>query len=200
MEEQCKGTTHPDWGGFPLRDCHYVVAKGTPNERKGRVILLNPDDLQLARWIFTSCTAIDCDESECRENMLRRIKTAAHGQFPVAGVVLEDMDEDGVFEFYPFKNGLTVSYVGVPYQSQKQLNEETLARAIDPGTKVRTRMKLARIVSTTQQEFEAYVGLEPSEEKWDDTIARVYGAAWGQDENPLITAWAMEHRVDLGCK
>jgi len=55
---------------------------------------------------------------------------ASGAQYPVAGIVLEDMD--GEQAIYPFRDGVTVRISGIENGAKKQPTEEEITLALDP--------------------------------------------------------------------
>lgn len=49
---------------------------------------------------------------------------ASTRQFPVAGIVYEDQDEAGVYEAYPFRDGVTVKVDGARYRTREQVTTQ----------------------------------------------------------------------------
>jgi hypothetical protein len=52
MEQNCVSTTYPGWETLPLKECTYSV-KGAhdPVQKTAKVIMLNAEPEQLARWV-----------------------------------------------------------------------------------------------------------------------------------------------------
>jgi hypothetical protein len=158
--------------------------------------MLNPDATQLARWVFTACRRIGRDAPPCRDRLLDQVIGQSGGQFPVAGVVLEDLNEDGAFENYSFREGLTVKLAGVPNGGTAQLTPAQMTLALSPDTVITSARRLARIQGTSPDEYRANGGSEdvgttqaPSL-LWPQVVGRLYRKAWGADEYELMTAWA----------
>ena len=108
--------TYPGYEGLPLVQCRYSV---TDREKPGgavigqktaSVILLNPSAEQLARWIIATCLEVKgSSEHKYTDKLFSHIISASGGQWPVAGIVYEDiLPEDGKYEIYCFRDGVTV--------------------------------------------------------------------------------------------
>ncbi|MEE2691195.1 MAG: hypothetical protein VX640_06625 [Pseudomonadota bacterium] len=200
MEKSCGPGSFAGWEGFPLIQCAYAATNSDGEKRAAKVVMLNPSAEQLARWIFASCRAVGKDNDQCRKRLFRQTLAASGGQFPVAGVVLEDiLPHDGFFESYTFRNGVTVRLEGAPNGTTRQLSETEIETALSASAAVASSRRYARIVSTSPDDYRANGGTAavgstaaPALE-WPETVGALYRAAWGADENELMTAWARAH-------
>lgn len=183
MEQGCEPTSMAGWDGYPLQRCEY-----TAGGRSATVILLDADEAQLARWIVDACVEVKGAATDaCIGEVVNAIHTASGGQFPVAGVVLEDMDADASFNNFCFRNGVTVSVNAFSRGVERQLTEAEINGCIDgQPTDART---YARIISTTREDWSA---LHPDAETtgllWLEVSKAAWQAAWGHDRNELIVA------------
>src|SRR6185503_1522122 len=103
------------WEGFPVRRCEYQARDRDGTVKRATVLLLNAEPLQLARWVVRSCAEVGkAGDRACTDALVHRIRA----QFPVAGLVLEDLlpagSPDGIHEMYCFRDGVTVVVNGVP--------------------------------------------------------------------------------------
>ncbi|MCQ2147989.1 MAG: hypothetical protein MJZ16_10795, partial [Bacteroidales bacterium] len=113
MAGKCLGenTDIPGWEGFPVKLYEYYTGtdKYLGEPKKGLVYMLNPDPEKLALWVIN---AVYDATGEIRYEDVKKtldfIKGQSGAQFPVKGVVYEDMYEVGFYEPYIFKDGLTV--------------------------------------------------------------------------------------------
>jgi hypothetical protein len=97
MEGSSEAITYPGWEGYPTRKHKYQVHDGKTAE----VIMCNADSKQLARWVVTACLeAKGSVEAKYTDKLCHQIMGASGAQYPVAGIVLEDMD--GGQRFIPF--------------------------------------------------------------------------------------------------
>ena len=98
MEENCEPTTYPGWEGLPLQQCTYSV-KGSadPAKKTAKVIMLNGSPDQLARWVVSTCVEVTGAAAvRCTRKLSHHINGQSNAQFPVAGIVFEDiLPEDG---------------------------------------------------------------------------------------------------------
>ena len=204
METDCAAARFPGWENLPLQKGVYSVSKANGATREGQVIMLNPSSLQLAQWIMSACAEIELDNERCRMRLFDHILNASGGQFVIAGVVWEDISPaDGVYEGYTFRNGVTVLLEGVPNAATRVLTETERNAAIAPETPVLQVRRYARIASTSPDDYRANggavdVGTTASPSlAWHETVGALYRAAWVQDQNELITAWARTHKTEL---
>ena len=126
-----EGTSEPieylGWEGYPTRKHKYRVDDGKTAE----VIMCNADSKQLARWVVTACLeAKGSAEPKYTDKLCHQIMDASGAQYPVAGIVLEDMD--GEQAIYPFRDGVTVRISGIENGAKKQPTEEEITLALDP--------------------------------------------------------------------
>jgi hypothetical protein len=183
------------WDGFPTRRYTYSVKDKDGPAKSADVILLNPPSEMIARWIVSALIEVkgSYDAADGRK-VFAHILSQSGGQFPVAGVVYEDIiPADGVHEIYCFRDGVTVEVEGVPHRGTAPMTPEQLAASIDG--KVRRVFTYARIASTSPKMWIDAGGSKdvlkdgkPSE-KWMSEIRRAYQAAWNSDRNALVVAW-----------
>jgi hypothetical protein len=191
MERDCASTTYPGWSTVPLRLCRYRVSDSySGGARWADVILANAEPSQLARWVVQAAMerrgrVVRADVDAMCANILGQ----SGGQFPVAGVVYEDMDGTGQ-RIYPFRNGVTVRVEGLPFATREQPGETQMA-AYRTGA-VAYVGHYARIAGTLPEAWTALTGERVRDDRsdWPDIVARAYRAAWGQDRNALLVAWA----------
>ncbi len=198
MEKDCTPTTYPGWEGFPLQHSKYEVKDNNGRTKSAEVIMLNPSPDQVARWIVDACDKV---RGEVRPDDLRKVFNhvlgQSGGQFPVAGVVYEDiLPEDGVFELYCFRNGVTVTIEGLEHRTTATLTAEQIHRSL--YGKVVHVFRYGRIQSTSPGQYKRNggsidVGTDESPSMlWPDAIRQAYQAAWGHDRNELMEAWVKD--------
>jgi hypothetical protein len=191
MERDCNTTTYPEWDAVPLRRCRYRVSDSySGGTRWAEVILANAEPEQLARWVVQA--------AQERRGRVQRSDTDAicanilgqsGGQFPVAGVVYEDMDGTGQ-RIYPFRNGVAVRVEGLPFATREQPSESQMV-AYRTGA-IAYVGRYARIAGTLPEAWTALTGarVDADRSNWPAIVARAYRDAWGNDRNALIVAWA----------
>lgn len=106
---------------FPILYCRYQLEGLT-----GRVIMMNPDADQIARWVVTTChqsavTKTELSYEQCVVAVSRMIWLQANAQFPITGIVVEPANLcktswSGSARF-GFRHGATVGIEGVPRSS-----------------------------------------------------------------------------------
>lgn len=195
MEHDCVPTTYPGWENLPTVKCTYSV-KGShdPAPKTAKVIMLNASPDQLSRWVVFACIEVLGNANEpCTSKLSTNIIDASGAQFPIAGIVFENLNSDGKFEIYPFRNGVTVKIDGVPYRGTHQPTNAQIEKSLN-GDPTWTG-QFARIQSTTREEYKANGGTEDVGDqhhrklKWLEVSRDLYKAAWGQDRNELMIAW-----------
>ena len=204
MTDRCLGenTEIPGWEGFPVKlyEYHTGVDVKIHRPKKGLVYLLNPSPRQLSMWIVNAVfEATDTVRFEDIHRLSNFIKWQSGAQFPVKGVVYEDMYVKNHYRPYIFKDGVTV-YIAdsTHFPKDSTCTEEHLQFYLNMSNadlKPRTG-RYARICSTTREMYyeaggTAQVGSEADRNHaWLDEVARLYQEAWYSDRNELITAWA----------
>lgn len=197
METNCAPTALPGWEGYPVGLCSYPSGDA---RHPAKVALLDPSDDQLHRWIASACVrARIADIGLCAKKLATRIRSQSGAQFPVAGMVLEDMDGDGRLNQFAFRDGVTVSVAGVSGgadHAPTDAENEAALRAVPIAAKI-----YARIAGTTRANYAAMTGRSLSEFdglKWLSETRAAYQRAWGAPSNDLIDAWALANRSALG--
>lgn len=193
----------PGWEGFPVELWEYYTPKdavaGVP--KKGLVYMLNPDASKLAHWIINAVyDATGKLRYDDLEKVRKYIMWQSGAQFPVSGVVYEDMEGKGEYYPYLFKDGVTV-----------YLEDEATWKSIHPSdeqlqfylTMTNDDLKsytgrFGRICSTTRKMYTEAGGAgevgddavrELRSKKWLDAMAKTYQKAWKSSRNFLIYAW-----------
>lgn len=106
---------------FPILYCRYQL-----EGLAGRVVMMNPDADQIARWVVTTChqsavTKTELSYEQCVVAVSRMIWLQANAQFPITGMVVEPAKLcktawSGSARF-GFRHGATVGIEGVPKSS-----------------------------------------------------------------------------------
>lgn len=195
----------PGWEGYPVRLYEYYtgkdIKKGVP--KRGLVYLLNPTPEKLATWIATTCWEVKHSTDTLYLNKLAKfIRGQSGAQFPVQGVVYEDMYTKGFYEPYIFKDGVTV-YVAdsTMMPADKHCTDEQLnfyLHLTNADLKPNTG-RYARISSTNRTQYYNNGGTvdvgdndENRSHKWLEVVRRLYQQAWDSDRNELMIAWAKD--------
>ena len=201
---------YPNYEGLPVKLYEYTTSADvvTGEKKTGRVYMLNPSADKLATWIATGVWKAKASVSlESMEKVLKNIQGQSGAQFPVCGIVYEDMEDSGMYP-YLFKDGVTVyaadaskwatenkDHAGNYSVTDAQLTYD--CNVTNADLKNYTG-RYARICSTTREEYTANggtvaVGTSDSQTtrivKWLDVVRDLYKEAWASGENKLITAW-----------
>lgn len=192
----CSAANALGWEGFAVQDCRYEVRDRDGTRKRGRVFMLNPTALQLARWLRTSCSDAGYPaDSQCTSRLFSRVIMQSGGQFVVAGTVWEDQYPPmGQHEAYAFKDGVTVRIPGHSNGAAGVLSDaqlQALLEAVPTSTGT-----YARVVGTTRSEYQAAGGTsDVAGLAWLDVVRKQYQAAWKSDRNSLMTAWLKSNPV-----
>ena len=198
MDKHCEPVSWPGWEGLPTQICSYAedyVSGGIP------VILLDPTQEQLVGWIASACKAAEAtDDAYCGQKLAARINEQSGAQFPVAGIVMEDMG-DGMRQF-AFRDGVTVSVPGVSNGKKGYPTREEIEAALQAAPT--DAKKYARIQGTTREEYETYMRKVKNTEpqpvvglNWAKVIRDEYQQAYRSDCYDLMDAWAVANKSAL---
>jgi hypothetical protein len=196
MEGQCAETSFLNWEGFPLQRCTYRQPDSTvPGGRVATVIMLNPEKELLAKWLVASCVIVkgNTGVKNCAVKLAKDIINASGSQFPVAGIVLEDMDGNNVQDAFAFRDGVTVKLQG-------GTNNDL---ALDPNTVIQSTASqsgFARIQSTSRQVYKNYKGSHAQDVtglKWLDVVRELYQDAWKRGHDSSLPETVDKYRNDL---
>jgi hypothetical protein len=199
MEHNCVPATYPGWESLPLQECTYSV-KGTNDSVKktAKVIMLNAEPDQLARWVVSTCIEVVGNATiKCTKALGSQIIGQSGAQFPVAGIVFEDiLPENGKFEVFAFRNGVTVRVNGVNHLGTVQPSAAEIEKSLHG--EVTSTLKFARIQSTTREQYLANGGtLSVTGNAWNEVNRDLYKAAWGHNRNEMMVAWARANKASL---
>ena len=203
----CADTSFAKWEDFPLKRCTYNQSdKNAPSGKTATVIMLNPEKELLAKWLVASCVIVNGNTGirDCTVKLAIAIIEASGSQFPVAGIVLEDMNGDKVREAFTFRDGVTVKLQGGLEVGTKQMFGETENNvALNPNTVVLATASLkgpARIQSTVRQMYKDYMGSNAKDVtgiKWLDEVRALYQDAWKRGHNDELPESVEKYRNDL---
>jgi len=196
MEKNCTNTTYAGYPTtLPLKLCNYQVRDTHFGvNRHALVVLLDAAPPMLATWVVHAVTKVKGKVTPSANDALaKQVIEASGAQFPVAGVVFEDMDGSGQ-RVFPFRHGVTVHIEDLPYYDTIQPTDAQLHRYLTGS--VSQVMKYARIQSTTREQYVANGG-NPQVLKdislWPGIIRDAYVRAWEHDGNDgyeMMVAWA----------
>jgi len=204
---QCADTSFPKWENLPLKRCTYRQPdNNAPSGKTATVIMLNPEKELLAKWLVASCVIVkgSTHVKSCAIKLAKAIIDASGSQFPIAGIVLEDMNGDHLQEAYTFRDGVTVKLEGgLPVGSTGMFGESQNNLAIDPNTAVlstASQKAPARIQSTWRQMYKDYMGSDAKDVtgiKWLDEVRRLYQDAWKRGHDDSLPESVEKYRNDL---
>jgi len=173
-----KTDTLNGWEGVDVSLYQYKV-HGTGIIAK--VYLADADSKKIASWIITTCVTLTNKLSKINtDKLIHDIKFASGGQFPVQGMVYEDMYGTGQKCYY-FKDGVTVYLTNPDPDNIYAINDANIERT----------GKYARIISTSREEYIKMFGPTNLEGKeWLKVVKEEYKKALSSDRNNLMIAWA----------
>lgn len=146
-----------------------------------KVYLADADSKKIASWIISTCVILTNKLSKTNtDRLIKDINTASGGQFPVKGMVYEDMDGTGQKVYY-FKDGVTVFLQDKSIDNLWVINDSNIIRV----------GKYARIISTTREQYILMFGdSNLAGMEWLKVVTEEYKKALSSDRNNLIIAWA----------
>lgn len=183
MEQHLINTTDKlkGWEGVNVSLYKYTVKDKVKGPLTAEVYMLNPDSKKLAAWIISTCVITTGKlEKKNTDLIIHSINGASGGQFPVLGIVYEDMDGKGFVPYF-FKDGVTVLLKKKDSIHINQINDEN-TKGVG---------KFARIISTTREQYKQKYGTANLEgANWLTTVKDAYKEAMNSNINTLLVAWA----------
>jgi hypothetical protein len=181
------------WEGFKVKLYEYSVFDNASHATlKARVYLLDANSAQIAKWVISTCWAVKENlQKKYTDFQIQSIRDASGGQFPVGGVVYEDMDGAGQ-KPYLFKDGVTVflNNINITALNESQIFELANVKIQD----IKRTGKFARIISTTREQYSANGGTQNTDGlNWLTVVREEYKKAWNTDKNNLMIAWAKQN-------
>lgn len=195
MEDVCTPAKLKEWEGFDTQKCSYKMKDAKTGEIKpGLVILLDPTPAKLSAWILNACETVRPNEvkAACAERVFQQIKDQSGGQFPVSGIVYEDiLPQDGIYEAYGFADGVTSVLKGIKYRRTTAFSSQELEAAITAiPTRTASERAPARVVGVTRKEYLlSYPEAKVTGLGWLNVVREEYKKAMNGDRNVLIEAW-----------
>jgi hypothetical protein len=195
MEVNCVPVAITGWENQATSKCSYSIRdKKQSTNKLGLVVMLNPSATLLSTWIINACKDIRPAENLviCTKRLSDRVISQSGGQFPVAGIVYEDLiPRDGIYESYGFASGVTTLLKGVKHRNTMALSAEELEFALTAAPiKTASDSAFARIVGVTRSEYKRS---NPSADvaglNWLKIVADEYKKAMKSDRNGLLEAW-----------
>ena len=201
LEHDCTPVRVPQWKGHDTRKCRYTVTdRSTGTVKRGLVVLLNPSPAVLSAWIVNACARVRPSDAQpdCRERVFARVLSQSGGQFPVAGIVYEDLiPADGIHEAYAFADGVTVVVDGLEHRGTAPLSADQLEASLR-ARPLRTASAdgFARIIGVTRSEYRAaHPDAHVEGLLWLGVVREEHRKAMQSDRNALIEAWLLARPV-----
>lgn len=194
MEADCTSISLAGWDSIPTRKCRYHVTDKGGTKKPGLVIMANPSSERLAAWILNACEAVKptTNREQCAQCVFQAVISQSGGQFPVSGVVYEDIiPPDGVFEAYGFHKGVTTRLSTLKHRRTKPLDDVELETILDAAPlNTITLAAPARIIGVTRSAYKkAHASVDIDGLKWNEVVAGEQKRALIGDRNVLIEAW-----------
>lgn len=193
-------TTLKGWEGVPVTLYRYKVRDTKQSPWKyAEVYLADASFERIARWVISACWLTRHKVTKALvDQTLINIDTMSNAQFPVMGIVYENMDGKGEKPWL-FMDGVTVfpkAPLSMGVLSQSVIDSCTHLSADRLKTFSGT---YGRIASTTREQYyqnggKKNVGHTKSDRNmaWLEVVRDLYKKALSSDENELLTAWAKE--------
>lgn len=181
------------WKDLPLERCSY--RSGGQN---AEVVMLNPGPRRLTAWLQDACKDLAKDTTLCMEKTYKQILYQSGAQFPVGGVVIEDMDGNGKGNAYAFRNGVTIRVAAFATATETLLTATQVARSYTDAASA--TYSYARPVSVTREQMTRYASavkltipvLGASSERknnYNELIGQLYRDSWSSNRSHVIRAW-----------
>ncbi len=200
MEGVCRPVDQwGNWRHFPMKLCRYKTSGQT-----AEVLMLNPGPRRLTQWIEDACTSFAKNLVRCMHATFNRIMHQSGAQFPVAGIVIEDMDRNGRGNVYAFRNGVTVTIPSIRTATERLLTESEIASSFTDNPII--THAFARPSSTTRAQLISYFKAQslplPSngtfprrDNSFNELTRELYQQAWNSRQNHIIRAWVYAQRL-----
>ncbi len=199
MAQHCESARHPGYEGLDVKRCRYRAGDG----KQAEVLMLNPSARRLARWVAASCRAVAKRLTRrCVDLLMDRIIMHSGAQFPVAGIVMEDIrPRDGVFEAYCFRDGIKIAAEGFDNGTTKVLSDADIAKCM--FGEVQRVFLFARLAGTQPEQYRAYGGPLAVGSSRAPTTAWLKASrascieAWSSNHDFMLSAWLVTKREQL---
>ena len=199
MADSCERRVHSDWQGYPVERCSYQVVDNDGKTKTAIVNLLIPPVTLASKWIGSACSNAT-KKNECHQQVVSQIRRSSGFQFPVSGVVYEDIiPKDGVFEAYCFRDGVTVIVDRFIHRSTHTLSTTEIETCI--SGKLKKALKYARVHSGVREDYIEFGGTEdvgssqPANGKlhWLNIVRESYQSAWQTGSYSLLNFWVQRN-------
>jgi hypothetical protein len=194
---------HPNAANLKLRDCKY-----TNSGLKGRVLMVNADADQLARWTISACQAThQKTTAQCLTAVVNDLWCPSNAQFPISGTVVEpaeNCNSGSGSALIAFRDGVTVVLKSFKPPSgrtcvKQQLTANRLAEVLAESP-LRSAF-YARVANTHRDLLmesgvpQDKLGRSPVNGKipYLETVRTTYLDAFGKDDYAFLSTWAIEN-------
>lgn len=198
MEGNCKADNSiAVYGNLPVERCSYSL-----NGQKAEVSMLNPGPRRLTAWLIEACTALSTNLQNCVQKSYNQILGQSGGMFPVSGIVIEDMDENGKGNAYAFREGVTVRIPSFSSATESILTATQIQNSFTDAPMY--TYGYGRPISVTRAQLTNYSGqfglglpyLGNSSDRdnaFNVSVGQLYRQAWMTGKNHIIRAWILDN-------
>jgi Mannosyl-glycoprotein endo-beta-N-acetylglucosaminidase len=193
----------------PMR-CEYQVRSTdpkakTPLVKTATALVIFPSAQRISRWIVDSCLwAAAGDFERCVAFLAtgcRGVIEQSSAQFPVAGIVFEDMTA-GLMKGYAFRDGLTVKVAGWDNGSEDSPNDRQTKAALEnvpTWTSTVARIARADIHDVKCLDPKAEFNPESRDQRWRNYVRKRFVEALQGDHNLLFLAQVFAYYHPEAC-
>lgn len=194
-------STLKGWKGRKLYIYNYTVTDSKPYKSLNtNVILYNPTAEKLTKWAINAIAKNNTVNKKKIKLNLENINSIidyiiaqSGGQFPVRGIVYEDISpQNGIQETYVFFDGVTVEHTDAakyriiaPQRATKEQEKAFWNMSFEDIDDKQTKGK-ARISSTLREEYSKLFDVDTKGRKWVEIVRNEYQKAMDTDFNNLI--------------
>ena len=196
MEGNCKAdTSFAAYGNLPVERCSYSL-----DGQKAEVSMLNPGPRRLTAWLVEACTALSSNLQNCVQKSYDQILNQSGAMFPVAGIVIEDMDQNGMGNAYAFREGVTVRVPSFSTATESLLTTTQIQNSFTDAPMY--TYSYGRPISVTRTQLANYstqfgLGLPylgnstDRDNAFNVAVGQLYRQAWLTGKNHIIRAWIL---------
>ena len=197
---------HPNAANFKLKDCTY-----TSQGMKGRVIMVNADADQLARWTIAACKSTQNGATKrCLTAVMNDLWCPSNAQFPIAGTVVEPAsmcNQGSGMALIAFQHGVTVRMKSfkppngrtcVKYQLTTNQLASVLAESPLRAANYARVANAHRTLILNSGVAEAELIQSPIEGKipYLETVRTAYLNGFGNDDYSFLSVWARANEAN----
>lgn len=194
MEKNCVSDfSFADYGDLPVQRCSYTL-----NGQKAQVAMLNPGPRRLTAWLIEACSALSSNLQNCVQKSYNQILNQSGAQFPISGIVIEDMDGNGAGNAYAFREGVTVRVPSFGTGTESLVTSSQIAASFTDDPMY--AYGYGRPISVTRPQLQTYassVGLNIPNLGTSDqrlnifyvVIGQLYRDSWVTGRSDIVRAW-----------